>query len=190
MLNPAITIRAALPGDVPALLEQMRSLAQFERYINDFNVDEQALLTRAFGPDRQCHIFVAECHDSIVGYAVMIVIRFTFDLKSSLVLKEFFVDGASRGKGVGSALFRYVAAWALAEGAGRLKWDVMVGNHKAEAFYQKHGGAPDAQWIPYVMNEDALQKAAGVKSTDEKLDSQGRGCAVAQVGSVRSSSQT
>lgn len=166
MLNPQITIRAALPGDIPDLLRHMRSLAEFERYINDFNVDEVSLLKRAFGPDPECHIFVADCSDCIVGYAVVLVIRFTFDLKSTLVLKEFFVDSNSRGAGIGSALFRHVVAWALAEGSGRLKWDVMVGNQNAEDFYQKHGGCPDTKWIPYVMNEEALRKTAGLKDTE------------------------
>jgi len=166
MLNSLINIRAALPGDIPELLVHMRSLAAFERYISEFKVDEASLLERAFGPHPECHLFVAEAGNGIVGYAVVVVIKFTYDLKSTRVLKEFFVDSGCRGTGVGSALFRYVAAWALAEGSGRLKWDVMAGNQKAEAFYQKHGGSPDTKWIPYVMNEDALKKAAGRENRD------------------------
>lgn len=165
MLNSSFTLRAALPGDVPDLLRHMRSLADFEQYLSDFAVDEQSLSARAFGPDPECHIFVAACSEGIVGYAVGLVIPFTYDLKSTVVLKEFFVDSGYRGKGIGSALFRHVAAWALAGGAGRLKWDVMAGNQNAEAFYRKHGGCPDSKWIPYVMDEDALNAATGLKGT-------------------------
>lgn len=165
MLTPSFTLRAALPGDVPDLLRHMRSLADFEQYLSDFAVDEQSLSARAFAPDPECHIFVAECCGGIVGYAVGLVIPFTYDLKTTVVLKEFFVDSGYRGKGIGSALFRHVAAWAHAQGAGRLKWDVMAGNQKAETFYRKHGGGPDSKWIPYVMDEDALKAAAGLKGT-------------------------
>lgn len=164
MLNPSITLRAALPGDVPDLLRHMRSLADFEHYINDFNVDEKSLLARAFGPKPECHIFVAECSDGIIGYAVGLVIPFTYDLKNTLVLKEFFVDSGYRGQGVGSALFRHVVAWALAEGGGRLKWDVLAGNQKAETFYKRQVGCTDSKWIPYVMDEDALNAAARLNS--------------------------
>ncbi|MDV5139756.1 GNAT family N-acetyltransferase [Chimaeribacter arupi] len=160
MLTPPLTIRAAMPGDIPDVLRHMRSLAEFEHYISDFTVDEKSLLTRAFGPHPECHIFVAECREGIIGYAVGLVIPFTYDLKKTLVLKEFFVDSGHRGKGAGSALFRHVAAWAIAEGGGRLKWDVMAGNQPAEAFYKKHGGCPDSKWRPYVMGEDALKAAA------------------------------
>lgn len=157
MLNSDINIRAALPKDIPELLSHMRSLAEFERYINEFKVDEASLLSRAFGKHPECYIFVAENSDGIVGYAVLLAIPFTYDLKYTLIIKEFFVANGHRGQGIGSVLFRHLAAWALAKGAGRLKWDVMAGNINAEKFYQKHGGGPDNKWIPYAMNEDALK---------------------------------
>ncbi|QCR38098.1 GNAT family N-acetyltransferase [Nissabacter sp. SGAir0207] len=157
MLSRDMTIRAAMPDDIPALLKHMRFLAEFEDYIREFDVDEHSLLARAFGEHPECHIFVAECSDGLAGYAVGLIIPFTYDLKCTVVLKELFVDAGYRGHGVGSALFRHLAAWTLAKGGGRLKWDVMAGNHQAEAFYKKHGGTPDQKWIPYVMNEEALQ---------------------------------
>lgn len=160
MLNSTLHIRAAMPGDIPHLLSHMRALAEFEHYINDFTVDEKALSERAFGLPPECHIFVAEYDDGIIGYAVGVIIPFTYDLKSTLVLKEFFVDSGYRGKGAGSALFCHVAAWADMEGCGQLKWDVMAGNQRAEAFYKKHGGCPDTKWIPYVMGPEALKAAA------------------------------
>jgi len=157
MLNNPVNIRAALPKDIPELLRHMRSLAEFERYINEFAVDEESLLSRAFGKHPECSIFVSESRDGIIGYAVIIAIPFTYDLKTTMIIKEFFVVTEHRGGGVGSNLFRHIAAWALAKGAGRLKWDVMAGNINAEKFYQKHGAGPDNKWIPYVINEDALK---------------------------------
>lgn len=62
-----------MPGDIPDVLRHMRSLAEFEHYISDFTVDEKSLLTRAFGPHPECHIFVAECREGIIGYAVGLV---------------------------------------------------------------------------------------------------------------------
>jgi GNAT superfamily N-acetyltransferase len=160
MLTRQINIRSAQPYDLPALLGHMRSLAEFESYISEFRVDEKSLLIRAFGSHPECHIFVAECTDAIVGYAVGLIVPFTYDLKSTVVLKELFVDPGYRGKGAGSALFRHVAAWALSQGSGRLKWDVLTGNHNAEAFYMKQGGRPDNKWTPYVMDEEALKASA------------------------------
>ncbi len=157
MLNSDVNIRAALPKDIPELLRHMRSLAEFERYISEFTVDEESLLSRAFSKHPECYIFVSEDSNGIVGYAVMVAIPFTYDLKITMIIKEFFVADKYRGCGVGSRLFRHIAAWALAKGAGRLKWDVMAGNSNAEKFYRKHGAGPDNKWIPYVINEDALK---------------------------------
>lgn len=160
MLGGHIKVRAALRGDLPELLNHMRSLAEFESYISEFRVDEKELLDRAFGRTPECYIFVAESGSRIVGYAVTLLILFTYDLKSTVVLKELFVEKNSRGKGTGSALFKHVATWALNQGSGRLKWDVLRGNDEAEKFYQRHGGRPDSKWIPYVIEIDELKSAS------------------------------
>lgn len=63
----------------------------------------------------------------------------------------------ARGRGAGQALFRAVAAEALEAGAGRLKWDVLGGNRRAEAFYRALGARRVGKWIPYAMDERALE---------------------------------
>ena len=74
-------IRQACPRDVPQLLALMRELAAFEDYLADFAVDEGALHRRAFGPAAQCRIFVAEAAGELRGYAVALLVPFTFDLR-------------------------------------------------------------------------------------------------------------
>ncbi|HEX5840858.1 MAG TPA: GNAT family N-acetyltransferase [Pseudomonas sp.] len=149
-------VRAALPTDIPALLELMRDLARFEDYLDEFRVDEQQLLARAFGATPQCEVFVAEWAGRIAGYAVVLEIPFTYDLRPTLLLKELYVAEQCRSAGLGSALLRQIARLALSRGAGRLKWDVLAGNIQAEAFYQRLGGAPEHKWTAYRMDAAAL----------------------------------
>lgn len=160
MLSPSITTRAALPADVPPLLELMRALAVFEDYIEAFSVDERELLARAFGPAAQCQVVAAEQGGQLAGYAVLLEIAFTFDLRPTLVLKELYVAEAYRGAGVGKALLQHCAQHAVARQAGRLKWDVLVGNKSAEAFYQRLGGKPESKWLAYQMDATALERLA------------------------------
>lgn len=141
----------------------MRSLAVFEGYFDDFAVDEHALLARAFGESPECHVFVVQGSEGIAGYAVGLIIPFTYDLRPTVVLKELFVAAIYRGQGFGAALLSHVAAWTLEQGAARLKWDVLAGNHRAEAFYRQHGGRPDAKWMPYQMSEDGLKALSRVE---------------------------
>lgn len=154
------SIRAAQIDDIPCLIRHMRSLAKFEDYIDDFRVDEESLLKRAFNKHPECSIFVSTDDEIITGYVVMLRIHFTYSLKDTMIIKEFFIDSNYRGYGIGSALFRYVSAWAFNQGVGLLKWDVMTGNHLAEAFYMKHGAQIDNKWIPYVMTENAMKLLA------------------------------
>ena len=154
------TVRAATPEDVPTLIELMRALAAFEDYLDDFRVDEQVLLNRAFGPSAQCQVFVAQWLNQIAGYAVVLEIPFTYDLRPTVLLKELYVADQCRSEGLGQALMQQVAVWARAKGAGRLKWDVMVGNHMATKFYERLGGVPDDKWLAYQMDSQTIENLA------------------------------
>lgn len=160
MLSPAI--RPARRRDLRELLVLMRGLAAFEKYLDAFAVTESNLARRAFGRSPQCRITVAQDRVSraLVGYAVTVTTPFTYDLKPTVTLKELFVRNAFRSRGVGEALFRAVASQALEAGAGRLKWDVLAGNRRAESFYRALGGRRVRKWIPYAMDAPTLATIA------------------------------
>ncbi len=160
MLKADVEVRSAQPSDVPALLAMMQALAEFEDYLEDFAVDRPALLRRAFGPAAECQIFVAVADTRLLGYAVVLEIPFTYDLRPTLLLKELYVEQGRRGDGLGRRLLQAVARRAIERGAGRLKWDVLAGNQAAEAFYQRLGGRPDHKWLAYQMNSAALSRLA------------------------------
>ena len=153
-------IRQACPGDVPQLLALMRELAAFEDYLADFAVDEDALHRRAFGTTAQCRIFVAEAAGELRGYAVALLVPFTYDLRPTVRLKELYVTAPWRSQDLGRQLLAALAQWALKQSAGRLHWDVLAGNSRAEAFYRRLGGRPVEKWIAYEMNVNALQALA------------------------------
>lgn len=154
-----LKIRAAAPEDVPQLLELMRALAAFEGYLDEFAVDADALRQRAFGPAAQCQVFVAES-DDLLGYAVVLSIPFTYDLRPTVRLKELYVVENGRHQGIGERLMQRVASWARDQGAGRLLWDVLAGNDAAERFYRRLGGRRVRKWIAYEMDLPALGRLA------------------------------
>jgi len=149
----------------------MRALARFEGYLDAFAVSRRELLRRAFGPARQCRVEVAEDISSgrLCGYSVVLVTRYTYDLKPALTLKELYVEAQSRRRGLGLALMRGAAAYAVEIGAGRIKWDVLPGNNGAERFYRSLGGRRVNEWIAYVMDEPSFRELAGSrpKTTEE-----------------------
>ena len=153
-------IRQACAADVPQLLALMRELTAFEDYLTQFAVDEQALRQRAFGPAAQCQAFIAEAEGELLGYALALLIPFTYDLRPTARLKELYVRPARRSSGLGRQLLVELANWAIEQGAGRLHWDVLAGNSRAESFYQRLGGRPVQKWIAYEMDDAALQRLA------------------------------
>jgi len=163
--SPAHRVRPAERRDVGRLVAMMRELALFERYLEEFAITEAELDRRAFGAGPECRITVGEnlTNDDLVGYAVTVFTPFTYDLRPTVTLKELFVCEPARGRGVGRALLQAVAADALEAGAGRLKWDVLSGNGRAEAFYRSLGGRRVRKWIAYSMDERALKELASRK---------------------------
>ena len=68
------------------------------------------LFERGFSSHRPPEFFawVAELDGALVGYAVIYVIPFTFDLRPTVVLKELFIEEAARGREFGHGLMSAV----------------------------------------------------------------------------------
>ena len=147
-------VRQAAAGDAAPLLRLMRELAEFEGYAAAFAVGEAELLARGLvdGDRREFTAFVAEDADgTLAGYAVVLEIAFTFDLRPTLVLKELYVAAGRRANGVGAALLAHVIGHARARAGARLEWRVLPGNDAAKAFYRRAGGAPERAWEHWTL---------------------------------------
>jgi ribosomal protein S18 acetylase RimI-like enzyme len=159
-----IRIRRAVAADVPALLELMRRLAEFERYDADFAVSAETLLVQGFErepPD--FHALVADDPDSagaLQGMLVYYIIPFTFRARPTLYIKELYVAESGRGHGIGEALMREAAGEALARGCATIKWQVAEWNTRGRAFYERLGATADHMWVDYALSENALRKLA------------------------------
>jgi ribosomal protein S18 acetylase RimI-like enzyme len=159
-----IRIRRAVPADVPALLELMRRLAEFERYHADFAVTAETLLAQGFErepPD--FHALVADDSDSaenLSGMLIYYIIPFTFRARPTLYIKELYIAEPGRGRGIGEALMRAAANEALALGCATIKWQVADWNTNARAFYEKLGATADHLWVDYALSETAIRKLA------------------------------
>lgn len=153
MTPVAYTVRPACASDASQLLVLMRELASFEGYIGQFCVSEDDLLERGLsgGPGQQFTALVADTgKGQLPGYALVYTVPYTFDLRPSLMLKELYVHESARGLGIGQALMAAVLNLAKQLGCARLKWDVLPGNTRAQAFYRSLGGAPDKDWEAWI----------------------------------------
>lgn len=141
-------IRRAVASDASQLLSLMRGLARFEGYDDRFAVTVEALLERGFSPERPPELtaWVAELDGALVGYAVIYVIPYTFDLRPTVVLKELFIDERARGQNFGHGLMSAVIEHARTLNARLIRWQVLPDNVAAKNFYRQHGAGVDADW--------------------------------------------
>jgi GNAT superfamily N-acetyltransferase len=75
-------------------------------------------------------------------------------------LKELFVAESFRGGGVGEALLRRSAQFALEHGCGRMDWNVKVSNAAGIRFYERHGAHVVVDRLSYRIAGDSLTQLA------------------------------
>jgi len=155
-----MTIRKATEKDIPQLLNLMKGLARFEKYIDSFRVEEKHLLEQGFRKDPpDFYALVGEKGDgSLLGMLVYYFVPFTSQGKPTLYIKELFVDERGRDIGVGTDLMKAAAEIALNHGCGAMKWLVAQWNKDGIRFYELLGAKANPQWVDFMMEEDAMKK--------------------------------
>jgi diamine N-acetyltransferase len=134
----------------------MRGLARFEGYDDRFAVTVDDLIERGLSPQQapQFTAWVAELDGALVGYAVVYVIPFTFDLRPSVVLKELFIGEAARGRKFGHGLMDAVIDYARSINGRMIRWQVLPSNHPAKSFYSQFGAQVDDDWENWFIDLD------------------------------------
>ena len=156
----SLTIRAASPGDVPAILRLIKALATYEREPHAVLATEPSLMHTFFSDDAHVFAHVAENEDEIVGLSVWFLNYSTWTGRSGLYLEDLFVAEDSRSLGVGRALFQALAREAVARGCARIDWAVLDWNTTAMDFYRAVGGRRMSGWEPWRLDGEALQALA------------------------------
>lgn len=147
--------RKAQLSDVPDIRRLMISLAEFEHYVDQFNVsasDVQDIIRHS----NTIHFFVADSgEDRCVALAILFQQPFTYDMKPWFILKEFIVDDRYRGQGIGRILFEHIIAFARRERATKIKWEVLCNNSRAKEFYEGFGSEHQLEWQIYQIEIEA-----------------------------------
>ncbi len=122
---------------------------------------ENRIRKTIFGDEPRAKIVLAYQDDIAVGFAVFFYTYSTFLAQPGLYLEDIYVRREARGRGVGRALFRYLAAVAKENGCSRIDWAVLRWNETAVKFYAKLGATPVNDWSVYRLTGEALDRMAG-----------------------------
>jgi GNAT superfamily N-acetyltransferase len=157
------TIRRATAEDIPQILDFIRALAAYEREPDAVTATEEGLLRDGFGasPFYFCHM--AEHDGKPAGFALYFFNYSTWKGCPGVYLEDLFVQPEFRGLGVGKALLREVAAFAVEKGCSRLQWEVLDWNTPAIDFYKAMGADFLDEWRNVRVSGEALSRLAGIE---------------------------
>lgn len=161
MSMSAHEIRLATSADIPAILELIRELAEYERLLDQVVADESALNRALFGERQFAEALLATVQDQAIGFAFFFHNFSTFLGKPGMYLEDLYVRPAFRGQGFGKALLTRVASIAVERDCGRMEWSVLDWNTPSIRFYESLGASPLSDWTIYRLTGDALRSLGG-----------------------------
>jgi GNAT superfamily N-acetyltransferase len=161
-----MTIRPAVPTDVPTILGFIHELALYEREPEAVLATEADLLRDGFGPTPRFWSLIAEHESKPAGFAVYFTSYSTWRGHHGIRLEDLYVTPTLRGQGIGKALLARLAQIAIEQGCPRLEWDVLDWNAPAIVVYERLGATVLTEWRIMRLQGKALQALAAQSTTD------------------------
>ncbi|MFD2176138.1 GNAT family N-acetyltransferase [Veronia pacifica] len=118
------------------------------------------LTERVFSQASSVKIIAAYEKGQVRGFATYTVMYPAPRLSGQMYIKDLFVTSSARGKGVGLALMKYLAAVAVNAGCERLDWTAESINPRAGQFYQAIGASLVSEKEYYRFEGTALSQFA------------------------------
>ncbi len=146
MSDSTVHIRPATADDVSTLFELVQGLAEYEKLSHEVTGTPEALRQSLFGPQPYAHAILAWVDEQPAGFALYFYNFSTFLMKPGLYLEDLFIRPDYRRRGIGSAIFQYLAQTAIDQGCGRFEWSVLDWNESAIAFYKQKGATLMDEW--------------------------------------------
>lgn len=150
-------IRKGRKEDMPAVLELIKELAEFEKEPDAVITTVDTLEREGFGENPLFQVFVAEVDGKVEGMALFYY-RFSTWKGRTLHLEDLIVREEKRGTGLGNALYRKIIEYAKDQGLRRVEWVVLDWNHHAIDFYERSGATILKDWYTVQMDEDGIRK--------------------------------
>ena len=146
-----MTIRFAEKRDIPGIIALLRQVGEVHHQIRPDlfrggaqKYDEAALEALLADPDRP--ILVAELEGIVAGHAFCVRQENRDDPvlcdRKILYIDDICVEERLRGRGIATALYNAVLAYAREEGFHSVTLNVWCGNDSAMKFYEKCGMKP------------------------------------------------
>ena len=148
-------IRRAERKDIPAMMQLIHELADFEKAPHEVTVNPAHFEASGFGPQPVWWAFVVEddsiAEQPVVAFALY-YIRYSTWKGQVMYLEDIIVTSAYRGKGIGKMLMDKLIEEAKVKGFKRTTWQVLEWNEPAIEFYKKYQAVFDPEWVNVILD--------------------------------------
>ncbi len=165
----AAGVREASRGDVLAIHALIVALATYERAAHEVLATPDDLERALFAEAPRVFALVAELDGVVVGFALWFTTYSTWVGRHGIWLEDLFVLPEHRGHGLGKALLVALAQRCVANGWGRLEWNVLDWNEPALGFYRSLGALPLDEWTVHRLSGASLRALADQRA-DQRSD--------------------
>jgi GNAT superfamily N-acetyltransferase len=165
MKKENIVLRPAEENDTGILLDFIKKLASYEKKKDEVIATESDLEYVLFRM-KIAEAIIAELDGEAAGFAIFFYNFSTFIGKPGIYIEDLYVNPEVRGKGIGKALFSYIARLAIKRKCCRIEWSVLHWNKPSINFYKKLGAEPKDEWVVYKLSGKSLKKIADKRVWD------------------------
>ncbi len=158
-----IIVRRASEADLPAIMELLALLAEFDGCRDAFVATEDQLRQAFFSSTPRAHVLLAVVDGQAIGLATYYPTFSTWQAKPGIWLDDLYVREGYRNRGVGKALLAELARIARGLGCGRIDWVVAASNGRGIAFYERQGATV------YHRSRCVRLGAAGIERLAEEV---------------------
>lgn len=150
-------IRPAILGDMQAVFGLIKELAEYEKAADEVVFDQNEFIKNVFELKR-ANVLVCEVESKIVGYAIYFYSFSTWLGKAGIYLEDIYVKKESRGNGISTAFFRYLANECKDNNLGRLEWACLNWNEPSIKFYENIKAINQSEhWRVYRLEGESLK---------------------------------
>lgn len=153
-------VRPANVGDIPAILQLIQGLAEYEKALDEVVATEENIRNSFFceSPQVFCHVAIQD--ETVVGIAVWHLNYSTWLGKHGMYLEDLYVVPEARGHGFGMALLKALAKICVERDYERLQWWVLDWNEPSIEFYKSIDAVPMDEWTVFRVSGEPLKKLA------------------------------
>ena len=150
-------IREATPADVPAIMQLIHDLAEYEKAPQEVETNEVEIAAALFADQPKVFAHVIDLDGEVIGMAIWFLNFSTWLGKHGIYLEDLYVKPEYRGRGYGLAILKFLAALCVQRGYGRFQWWVLDWNTPSIEFYKSQGAIAMDEWTVYRVSGEALK---------------------------------